>query len=119
MEKLTKQEEEVMQYIWKLDGCTVKEMMGEMDEPRPPYTTVASVAQNLKRKGYVSQLQRGNTYVYVPQIGQSEYKRQFMAGFVKDYFRGSFREMVSFFAKEQELSSEDLQDIINEIEGKP
>ena len=41
-----------------------------------------------------------------------------MAGFVHDYFRGSFREMVSFFAKEQKLSSEDLQDIINEIEGK-
>ena len=117
MEKLTKQEEDVMQHIWKLGGCTVKEMVGQMDEPRPPYTTVASVAQNLKRKGYVSQHPRGNTYVYEPLIGQSEYKRQFMAGFVRDYFRGSFREMVSFFAKEQELSSEDLQDIIDEIES--
>ena len=39
-----------------------------------------------------------------------------MAGFVRDYFRGSFRDMVSFFAREEKLSAEDLQDIIREIE---
>lgn len=116
MEKLTKQEEEVMQQVWHLGECTVKDVVAAMPEPQPPYTTVASVMQNLKRKCFVNQRQQGKTYVYVPAIAKSDYKRGFMSGFVRDYFRGSFRDMVSFFAREEKLSAEDLQDIINEIE---
>ncbi|MCR5130791.1 MAG: BlaI/MecI/CopY family transcriptional regulator [Prevotella sp.] len=117
MEKLTKQEEEVMQQVWQLNECTVKEVLQQLPEPKPPYTTVASVMQNLKRKLFVSQRQQGKTYIYEPLIAESDYKRGFMSGFVRDYFRGSFRDMVSFFAQEEKLSSDDLKDIIREIEG--
>lgn len=117
MEKLTKQEEDVMQQIWLLGACTVKDIVGRLPEPQPPYTTVASVVQNLKRKAFVSQHQQGKTYVYEPLIDESDYKRGFMAGFVHDYFRGSFRDMVSFFAREEKLSPDDLKEIIREIEG--
>lgn len=117
MEKLTRQEEEVMQQVWRLGTCTVKEVLAQMAEPRPPYTTVASVMQNLKRKLFVSQRKQGKTYVYEPAVDESDYKRGFMSGFVRDYFRGSFRDMVAFFAREEKLSPEDLKDIIQEIES--
>ncbi|ERJ98849.1 hypothetical protein HMPREF1218_0705 [Hoylesella pleuritidis F0068] len=39
-----------------------------------------------------------------------------MRGFVHDYFKDSFKEMVCFFAKEEDLSFRDLVDIIREIE---
>ena len=39
-----------------------------------------------------------------------------MSNFVGNYFKNSFREMVSFFAKEDKISPEDLKDIISEIE---
>ena len=117
MEKLTQQEEEVMQQVWQLGECTVKDVLQRMPEPQPPYTTVASVMQNLKRKLFVSQRQQGKTYVYEPAVDESDYKRGFMSGFVRDYFRGSFRDMVSFFAREEKLSPEDLKDIIQEIES--
>lgn len=117
MDKLTKQEEEVMQQVWHLGECTVKDVVSAMAEPQPPYTTVASVMQNLKRKLFVQQRQQGKTYVYTPLIAESDYKRRFMSGFVRDYFRGSFRDMVSFFAREEKLSPDDLKDIIREIEN--
>ncbi len=117
MEKLTKQEEEVMQQVWQLGECTVKDVLQHMPEPQPPYTTLASVMQNLKRKLFVNQRQQGKTYVYEPAIAESDYKRRFMSGFVRDYFRGSFRDMVSFFAREEKLSSDDLKEIIQEIES--
>ena len=117
MEKLTQQEEEVMQQVWLLGTCTVKDVVQQLPEPRPPYTTVASVMQNLKSKLFVSQRQQGKTYVYEPAIAESDYKRRFMSGFVRDYFRGSFRDMVSFFAREEKLSSDDLKEIIQEIEN--
>lgn len=52
MEKLTKTEEEVMLHIWRLEDCTTKEVLNELDDPKPPYTTLASVINNLKRKGF-------------------------------------------------------------------
>ena len=116
MDKLTQQEEEVMLYIWSLEECFVKDIVAKFPEPQPPYTTVASIVNNLKRKGYVEAKRYGNTYMYTPLIKQSEYKRTFLGGVVRNYFANSYKEMVSFFAKEQKLSADDLKDIINLIE---
>ena len=116
MEKLTQQEEEVMLYIWSLQECYVKDIVAKFPAPQPPYTTVASIVNNLKRKGYVQAKRYGNTYMYTPLIRQSEYKRNFVGSVVRNYFANSYKEMVSFFAKEQKLSTDDLKDIINLIE---
>ena len=116
MNKLTQQEEEVMLHIWNLGECYVKDIVAQLPEPQPPYTTVASIVNNLKRKGYVNAKRYGNTYMYTPAIKQSEYKRSFMGNVVRNYFADSYKEMVSFFAKEQKLSTDDLKEIINLIE---
>lgn len=62
MEKLTYQEEEAMRFIWNLGPCFVKDVVGCYAEPKPPYTTVASIINNLKRKGYLQAERFGNTY---------------------------------------------------------
>ena len=116
MEKLTKTEEEVMLHIWRLEDCTTKEVLNELDDPKPPYTTLASVINNLKRKGFLNAKQKGLTYHYSPKIAKTEYKADFMKGFVCNYFKNSFREMVSFFAKEDKISPDELKEIIEEIE---
>ncbi|HJA84319.1 MAG TPA: BlaI/MecI/CopY family transcriptional regulator [Candidatus Bacteroides intestinavium] len=116
MEKLTRQEEEVMLHIWALKECFIKDILARYDEPKPPYTTLASIVSNLKRKEYVKLTRVGNTYLYTPLISEQEYKRTFMSGFVRNYFENSYKEMVSFFAKEQKISADDLQDILQMIE---
>ena len=116
MEKLTKQEEEVMKRIWKLKSCYVKDIIKQLPEPKPPYTTVASVVKNLQRKGFVSSVRTGNTYRYITKIDRDEYKRNFLGSVVKDYFKDSYKELVTFFTREQRLSPEDLKEIIDEIE---
>ncbi|RHJ92157.1 BlaI/MecI/CopY family transcriptional regulator [Parabacteroides bouchesdurhonensis] len=118
MEKLTHQEEEAMRCIWKLGPCFVKDVLALYPEPKPPYTTLASIIKNLERKKYVKKKQYGNTYEYTPKIEQSEYKRVFMSGVVGNYFKNSYKEMVSFFAKEQKISRDDLKDIIDMIENE-
>ena len=109
MEKLTIQEEEVMIYVWELQSCFVKDIVAKYPQPAPPYTTVASIVKNLERKGYVTSKRVGNTYQYTPAIRENEYK-------VRNYFENSYKEMVSFFAKDQKLSTDDLKDIIELIE---
>ena len=61
MEKLTKQEEEIMLQVWNLKTCTIKDVLQKLEDPKPPYTTVASIMNNLKRKGYVIAEQHGLT----------------------------------------------------------
>ena len=116
MEKLTIQEEEVMIYIWELQCCFVKDIVAKYTQPAPPYTTVASIVKNLERKGYVTPKRVGNTYQYTPAIRENEYKRHFMSGVVRNYFENSYKEMVSFFAKDRKMSADDLKDIIDLIE---
>ena len=116
MEKLTIQEEEVMIYIWEIGPCYVKDIVTKFPEPYPPYTTIASIVKNLERKEYLSSKRYGNTYEYTPLIKETEYKKTFMSGVVRNYFENSYKEMVSFFAREHKISADELKEIINQIE---
>ena len=116
MEYLTPQEEEAMLVIWRLKKGFVKDILEQYPDPRPPYTTLASTVKNLERKGYVASRRYGNTYEYTSIVCEKEYKKQFMSGFVKDYFRNSYSELVTFFAREQQISADELKEIIRIIE---
>ena len=117
MEKLTKQEEEAMQAVWQCGSGSVKDFLDQIAEPKPPYTTLASTIKNLERKAFLKSEKIGNTYRYIPAIKEEEYKKRFMNGFVSDYFKNSYKDLVAFFAKEKKISTKELQDIINLIEN--
>ena len=61
MERLTAQEESVMLYIWKLGSCFIRDILNEMPDPKPPYTSVASVVRNLEKKKYVTRKKRNTS----------------------------------------------------------
>ncbi|MXV16329.1 BlaI/MecI/CopY family transcriptional regulator [Hufsiella ginkgonis] len=117
MEKLTQQEEEAMQAIWKLNGGFIKEFLDAMPDPQPPYTTLASTVKNLAKKGFLSSEKMANSFRYAPSIKAEEYKKRFMNGFVEDYFRSSYKDLVAFFAEEKKISAGELKDIIRLIEN--
>lgn len=116
MEKLTPQEENIMLRVWQLNECAIKDVVDKMEEPKQPYTTVASIFNNLENKGYLMKRRFGNVKVYKPKITEAAYKRHFLSDVVKSYFDNSYKELVSFFAKEQKVSAEDLNEIVRLIE---
>ena len=118
MERLTHQEENVMLYVWQLNECAIKDVVDRMEEPKPPYTTVASIFRNLENKGYLHKRRFGNVKVFRPKITEAAYKRYFLSGVVQSYFENSYKELVTFFAKEQKITSEELAEIIRLIEKK-
>jgi len=118
MEKLTQQEEDAMQAIWELHGGYIKDFLEKLPEPKPPYTTLASTVKNLEKKGFLASERFGNTYRYTPIIMAEDYKKKFMKGFVGDYFKNSYKELVAFFAKEKQISAAELKEIIDMIENK-
>jgi BlaI family penicillinase repressor len=116
MIKLTQQEEEAMQLIWQNKGGFVKEILDLLPEPKIPYTTLASTMKNLEKKGYLQGIKMGNSFRYDPLIEEHEYKKVFMGNFVNEYFKNSYKDLVSFFAKEDKISPDDLKDILQMIE---
>ena len=117
MEKLSKQEEEVMQAVWHIGEGTVKAFLEVMPDPKQPYTTLASTVKNLEKKGFISSRLLGNTYLYTPEILEEEYKQKFMQGFVQSYFNNSYKEMVNFFVAQKKLKPNELKEIIEMIEN--
>lgn len=117
MEKLSRQEEEAMQAVWKTGEGNVKLFLENMEEAGTPYTTLASTIKNLEKKGFLVSRLLGNSYLYRPLITEEEYKKKFMNGFVKDYFDNSYKELVNFFVDQKKLSANELKEIIALIEG--
>lgn len=107
-----------MQLIWRNKGGFVKELLDSMSGEKVPYTTLASTIKNLQRKGYVKGVKYANAYRYEAAIAEEEYKKLFMNGFVSDYFRNSYKDLVSFFAKEEKISPEELDEIIRMIKDE-
>ena len=117
MEKLTHQEEEVMHLVWQKGEGTIRDYY-ELKKERVPYTTFASTIKNLERKKYIKLKRIGTTNLCFPLIDENDYKRKFMSGFIRDYFQNSYKEMVSFFVKEEKLSADELKAIIKIIKEK-
>lgn len=118
MEKLTSQEQDAMLAVWKSGEGSIKSFITAMPDPTPPYTTLASTVKNLEKKGYVKSRLVGNVYLYTAAISEESYKQKFMGNVVKDYFENSYKEMVSFFVKKNQISAEELREIIGLIENK-
>lgn len=110
--RLTKAEEQVMQILWDLKEAVVKDLMEHFEEPKPAYTTIATVLRVLEKKGFVSYRKVGNTYLYSPVVSKVDYTRFQVASLLTNYFNGSFPKMATFFAKENDISIADLENIL-------
>lgn len=115
MKELTKAEEQVMQLLWKLEKAFVKDIIEQMTIPKPAYNTVSTIIRILEKKGFVGHNAYGKTHEYFPLITRKEYTRLFMKNFMRNYFSGSFQEMVSFFAKEDNMSLSDFDELMKDV----
>ncbi len=118
MKSLTKAEEQVMQILWDLKEGVVKQVVEKFDEPQPAYTTVATVLKVLEKKGFVGHKKIGNTHLFFPAITKKEYTKFQFSSLLKDYFNGSFPKMATFFAKENNLGIEELEEMLKITEAE-
>lgn len=112
MKELTKAEEQVMQLLWKLEKAFVKDIVAEMPEPRPAYNTVSTIIRILETKGFVGHEAFGKTHQYYPLIRKDEYRSFYLKSMVSNYFGGSFQKLVSFFAKDNDLDVQELEELL-------
>jgi BlaI family transcriptional regulator, penicillinase repressor len=115
MKELTRAEEEIMQVLWTMKSAFVKDIIEELPEPKPAYSTVSTIVRILQQKGFVGHKAQGQSHKYHPLITKAEYTKTFMKGFVKKYFGGSYQQMVSFFTQEDDLSVNELEGLVKDL----
>lgn len=106
---LTKAEEQVMQILWELRKGYVKDIIDKMPLPKPAYNTVSTIVRILETKGFIGHTAIGKSHEYYPLVAQNDYKRTYFKTFLKNYFGNSFQQMVSFFANEKEISTQEME----------
>lgn len=107
-----------MQVLWKLEKAFVKDIIEHLPKPKPAYNTVSTIVRILESKGFVGHKAYGKTHEYFPLISREKYSRFYLSNVVKNYFDGSYRNLVSFFAKDQKLDIRELEQLIKEIKAK-
>ena len=122
MRKLTKTAEEIMQIIWALGPCTVSDIRQYIHEKlglkEPPHSTVSTIVRALESKGFLSHKAYGRTYEYHPLVSKETYSKSSLKSLIRNYFGGSVDQMVSFLVKKEELSLEELSELIKKLENE-
>ena len=118
MLKLTKREREIMKLYWQHGPMFIRDLLEHYDEPRPHFNTLSTMVRTLEKNGYMGHKQYGTTYQYYPLISEQEFGRQTIANTVKNYFKGSYMNVVSSFVNEEKISVDELQKLIDMIQTK-
>lgn len=114
---LTKSEMQVMNILWDLDrGACVNDILAQYPDPKPAYTTIATFLKILTQKGFVEHKKgSGKLLIYSPLITREKYRSQVMEEVKDDFFGNSFKSMFSFFVREEHLTAEEIQELIDQI----
>ena len=120
--QLTKAEMEIMNVLWERgEGLTTHEIIEEYPEPKPAYSTIATFLKILTNKGFIQSRKQeggGKTFVFTPTISREAYTNRVMKEVKSTFFGNSLKSMLSFFAKQEEVSEKDLQEIMEMIKSK-
>lgn len=112
--QLTKAEEQVMQYLWKIGEGSVQEVRDCFQEPKPSRTTVSTMIRILETKGFIDHKANGRVFTYYPAVKKEDYSKHQLFGMLKNYFNNSFASMASFFAKESDMSIREMEMLLED-----
>ena len=121
--QLSKTEEDLMNYLWKLEKAFMKDLLNAYPDPKPATTTVATLLKRMTDKGFVDYKRFGNSREYYPLVKKTAYFSKHVNGLIKNFFNDSSSQFASFFTKETNLTKKELEDlkaiIDSELKKKP
>lgn len=109
---LTEVELEIMNAIWDLGECNVKDVQVALNKERElAYTSVATIMKILQQKGALSLRKDDRAHTYVPVLSRSEYEAVSLQHLAQNLFRGDPSSMVARLLNDSNLSADELKTI--------
>ena len=113
------QELEVLRFIAEKGPLSVGEAAKEFGEARGlARTTILTMMERLRKKGYLSRTKEGGAYRYTARIPQSDVLRGLVADFIEKTLGGSLSPFVAYLADAKGLSAEELADLRRLVEDR-
>ncbi len=95
---LGRRDRQIMDVVFRLGRASVKDVLGGLDDP-PTYSTVRAMLGKLENKGYVSHVEDGPRYLYLPSVSKDEARRTAVENLVQTFFDGSVDQAALALAK--------------------
>ena len=105
-----------MQVIWNIGQGFANEIIAAYPEPKPAYNTVLSIIKILENKGFVKHETFCRAHRYSAAISKEEYSHRYLGSVVERYFNNSYLDLVSAFAKKENFSVEELEEMRKTID---
>ncbi len=118
MKEITKAQEDILKAIWEIENGAVTDVLEKLPDPKPAYTTVATVIKVLERKGYVAHRTYGKTHVYYALVTRKEYADHIVKEAFTGFFNSSLNQLVSPFIKNREISLRELEELKKMLESE-
>jgi len=118
MQELTKREDQIMQIVWRLKKAFIRDIVDALPEPKPHYNTVATLVKILVKKGVLQSEKIGNTHQYTATVDFEDYRDNSLTGIKEKFFNNSFSKMLSHFAKKENFSEEEVEELYEIIKSK-
>lgn len=109
--KLSKSEEQLMQYLWELENPFFNDLLEKYAAPKPASSTVATLLKRMKVKGYIDYEQMGRSRRYYSLVKKSDYFSQHINNLIQKFFNDSPSTFASFFTRETDLTDEELEEL--------
>ena len=118
MKRLSLKEEAILKILWEMKKAFAKEVREKLPDPKPHINTVATTMKRLFEKGYLKYEEFGGTYRYSATISKKNYTTKFVTPAISGLFGNSVKNVVAFFAEEEDISLKELKEIVRMIEKK-
>jgi BlaI family transcriptional regulator, penicillinase repressor len=100
---------EVMEVLWKMGEATVKQVRKALSKDKKlAYTTVATLLNRLRERGYVDAEERNFAYVFRPIIEREQVVRRKLDDLVQKVLGGDVAPLAAYIAENRSLTSEQL-----------
>ena len=104
-----------MKYLWELKSAYMKDLVDAFPEPRPAYTTIATLLKRMTDKGFVKFNQHGKVREYYPVVKKPAYFNDKIGNIVERFFNNSNAQFASFFTNETEMSLDELEELKSKL----
>ncbi len=120
MNKITEAELEIMKVLWENKEATSLQIIDEVSKTTDwNKNTIKTLISRLVEKEAISvDKNKGNLYLYTPNISIDEYKNEENKNFLKKLYNGSINDMLLTFAKSNELTRKDLEELMKLIDSE-
>jgi predicted transcriptional regulator len=116
---LTEVELQLMNVIWDLQDCTVKDVQKALPPDRDlAYTSVATVMKILEQKGALVSTKSDKAHTYKPLVSRSDYEKASLDYLATNVFKGNPTSMVMRLLNDSKLSSDELEIIKKVLEER-